>query len=250
MAGHRPLFLAGVGRSGTTALLAVFLSHPRIVLGVERYKRLYLQGDVPITADLFTEERFFDFGDGATNITPAESAGWGVHYDRMRSRWDSATYVGDKMVTIRAQRIWETLPDARFVFVVRDVEQVAASWDTRARDPEDTGWTSTRDARRAVVAWNKAMFRIRRAVRERPEHAVVVEYERFFGDASGSSLGAALTWLGLDRPPEVDARFARAHQQFVREVAPKRRALSPEDQAYVAEHADDSCWRDVVALAI
>ena len=35
------LFLAGLGRSGTTALLQVFASHAEVALGVERYKRLY-----------------------------------------------------------------------------------------------------------------------------------------------------------------------------------------------------------------
>lgn len=247
---HRLLFLAGLGRSGTTALFNVFSAHPQIVLGVERYKRLYLRNDVTINADLFTRERFFDFSDDATNVTPQIGEGWAVHYQRMQERWDSATYVGDKMVTIRAQRIWETLPDARFVFIVRDPEQVAASWDARASNPQDSGWAEGRDARRAVISWNKAVRRIRRAVRQRPDHAVVVEYERFFGDPAGASLGATLSWLGLDRGLEVDERFTRAHEQFVRDVAPKQRVLSPEDHAFVDEHADRDCWQDVTSLAL
>ena len=250
MPGHRVLFLAGLGRSGTTALTSVFSAQPEIVLGVERYKWLYLRNDVPITPELFTPERFFDFDDDSTNITPAAGDAWAEHYERMRGRWDTATYVGDKMVTIRAQRIWETLPDARFIFIVRDATQVAASWDARAGNPQDTAWSEARDARRAVVGWNKAVRRIRRAVRQRPDHAVVVEYERFFGDPSGASLTAALTWLGLERGPEIDAEFRRAHEHFVGAVAPKVRVLPAEDQAFVEQHADAECWRDVTAMAI
>jgi len=244
------LFLAGLGRSGTTALFSVFSAHPQIVLGVERYKWLYLRNEVAITAALFTRERFFDFSDEATNVTPEIGEGWAVHYQRMQERWDSATYVGDKMVAIRAQRIWETLPDARFVFIVRDPEQVAASWAARASNPQDRGWGEGRDARRAVVSWNKAVRRIRRAVRQRPDHAVVVEYQRFFGDASGGSLGSVLSWLALERGPEVEERFARAHEQFVRHVAPKQRVLADEDRAFVQEHADIAAWHDVTAMAL
>jgi len=246
----RVLFLAGLGRSGTTALFNVFSDHPQIVLGLERYKRLYLRPDVAITQELFTEERFFDFGDEATNVVPAARKAWAKHYAKMRERWDGATYVGDKMVSVRAQRIWETLPEARFLFIVRDAGEVAASWHARASNPHDTAWPRDRDARKAVPAWNKALRRIRRAVRQRPEHAAVVEYEQFFGDSSGTSLDAALAWLGLDRGPEVDAQFSRVHEQFVRDVAPKERALSEADVAFVRERADDECWRDVRALAL
>lgn len=250
MAGHRVLFVAGLGRSGTTALFNVLSDHPQIVLGLERYKRLYLRQDAAIGEDLFTEDRFFDFSDGATNVTPDARKAWATHYGKMRERWRSASYVGDKLVAIRAQRIWETLPDARFVFIVRDVHEVASSWHTRATDPRDTEWPADRGARRAVVAWNKAARRVRRAVRQRPDHAVVVEHARFFADPSGESLGTTLSWLGLERGPEVDQQFVRVHQQFVRRVAPKTRALAAEDRAFVDENVDEACWRDLTAMAL
>lgn len=249
MAGHRVLLLAGLGRSGTTALFNVFSDHPQIVLGLERYKRLYRQ-DAAISRELFTEDRFFDFSDGATNVTPDAREAWATHYGKMRDRWSSATYVGDKLVTIRAQRIWETLPDARFVFIVREVHEVAASWDARARNSQDTEWSADRGARRAVVSWNKTARRIRRAVRQRPDHAVVVEHARFFADPAGESLGAALAWLGLERGPDVDQQFARVHRQFTSQVAPKARVLAPEDQAFVDEQVDEGCWRDLLAMAL
>jgi hypothetical protein len=247
---HRVLFLAGLGRSGTTALFNVFSDHPQIVLGLERYKRLYLGEDVAITRDLFDEDRFFDFSDGATNVTPDARKAWATHYAKMRQRWGTATYVGDKLVTIRAQRIWETLPEARFIFIVRDVQEVAASWQVRAQSPQDTAWPEVRGARRAVAGWNRASRRIRRAVRQRPDHAVVVEYARFFGDPTGASFEAALSWLGLDRGPAVDQQFTRVHERFIRKVKPTQRVLSPEDHAFVEENADTDCWRDLLDLAL
>jgi hypothetical protein len=241
------LFLAGMGRSGTTALLEVFSAHPEIALGVERYKRLYPRNDQPVTAELFEERRFFDFGDGLTNLTPDEAPEWAPHYEAMRAKWADARYVGDKMVAIRLQHVWETLPDARFVCIVRDLEPVAASWEARAHNPDDHGWNADADATKAVAAWNRSLRRVRRAVRQRPDRAVVVEYDRFFGDPQGQALDRVLAWLGLDRSPEIDTAFGTVHREYVEKVAPKQRTLSPGVRDFLDEHAERDVWEQVTA---
>ena len=239
------LFLAGLGRSGTTALMEVLVAHPEVALGVERYKRLYPRDDEPVTAELFEERRFFDFTDGLTNLTPEQAPEWAPHYEEMRAKWGAARYVGDKMVAIRLQHVWETLPGARFVCIVRDLEPVAASWEARARNPEDLGWSADQDATKAVAGWNRSLRRVRRAVKQRPEHAAVVEYDRFFGDPAGASLDRVLAWLGLDRSAGIDAAFQRVHRQYVEKVAPKQRTLSPATLAFLDEHAERDVWDQV-----
>jgi hypothetical protein len=239
------LFLAGMGRSGTTALLEVVSAHPEVALGVERYKRLYPRDGEPVTAELFEEQRFFDFTDGLTNLTPDQAPEWAQHYEAMRAKWARARYVGDKMVAIRLQHVWETLPDARFVCIVRDLEPVAASWDARARNPDDHGWGADADATKAVAAWNRSLRRVRRAVKQRPDRAVVVEYDRFFGDPEGAGLARVLAWLGLDRGAEVDAAYRSVHREYVEKVAPKQRTLSPEVQAFLDAHAARDLWQQV-----
>ena len=49
MTGHDLLFVAGLGRSGTTALMEVLVAHDDIAMGVERYKRLYPRDGEPVT---------------------------------------------------------------------------------------------------------------------------------------------------------------------------------------------------------
>jgi hypothetical protein len=239
------LFLAGLGRSGTTALLEVFAAHAEVALGVERYKRLYPRDDEPVTADLFEEGRFFDFTDGLTNLTPEQAPEWAPHYAAMRAKWSQARYVGDKMVAIRLQHVWETLPDARFVCIVRDLEPVAASWQARAQDPDDLGWAANQDATKAVAGWNRSLRRVRRAVKQCPDRAAVVEYDRFFGDQDGAGLDRVLAWLGLDRSPEIDTAFAQVHATYVEKVAPKPRSLSPATLAFLDEHAERDVWDQV-----
>ena len=239
------LFLAGLGRSGTTALLEVFAAHAEVALGVERYKRLYPRDDEPVTAELFEEARFFDFGDGLTNLTPELAPEWAAHYEAMRAKWAGARYVGDKMVAIRLQHVWETLPDARFVCIVRDLEPVAASWEARARNPEDVGWGADQDATKAVAGWNRSLRRIRRAVRQRPEHAAVVEYDRFFGDPDGHQPGQGAR-LARPGPVTSDRRGVRAGPPAVRrEDRPQAAHPLPRVQAFL-EHRRD-VWDQVTS---
>lgn len=245
---HEMLFLAGVARSGTTALRAVLGAHPEIAVGMERYKKLWGAEIGSITPDLFERERFFDFSDGLTNITPD------VEWARERladltAKWDVARYRGDKMTVIRAQRLWENFPDARFIFIVRDVALVASSWQRRAADADDVTWRRDADAATSVEAWNTALRRVHKAVSGRPDRAVVVDYTRFFGDPDGVAFHGVLDALGLDPAPIVDT-WRAAHRTYVDRVAGRDRTLPPDVAAYIDEHADRATWDQVVALSL
>ncbi|GAB6985454.1 sulfotransferase family protein [Nocardioides pyridinolyticus] len=245
---QRLLFLAGLARSGTTALLHVLNAHPEVVVGMERYKRVVSGGIERLTPELFTRERFFDFSDGETNQDPVEAARWGVDYPALEAKFDTATYVGDKMTTVRFDAVHERLPEARFVFIVRDIDHVASSWDRRAQDASDS-WPEHADARLSVERWNKSLRRIRRAVRQHPDLAHVVEYERFFGDPDGTSLRGVLDFLGLPLEPGVAAEFDRVHREYADQVAGRDCTLAPELREFVDELADRTLWEKVTRLA-
>lgn len=244
------LFLAGLARSGTTALLHVMNAHPEVVIGMERYKRIVSGGIDRLSPELFTKARFFDFSGDETNQDPEEAARWGVDYAALEAKWDDATYVGDKMTSIRFDRVHERLPEARFVFIVRDIDEVALSWDRRALDAEDLGWPERSDGRASVERWNLALKRIRRAVRQHPDLATVVEYSRFFGDPDATSLRNVLDFLGLEWEPGVAGEFERAHREYVDSVAGRDRTLSPELRAFVDDLADRGLWDAVGRLAV
>jgi hypothetical protein len=48
----------------------------------------------------------------------------------------------------------------------------------------------------------------------------------------------------------VESAFAEAHDQYATRIAGKSRLLSPEDRAFIDQHADRRLWRQVTALAV
>ena len=154
------------------------------------------------------------------------------------------------MTTIRFDRLHELHPDAKFVFIVRDIDQVALSWERRAHNPADDAWPERADGAASIERWNLALKRIRRALRQHPEHAVVVEYHRLFSDPGARSLKSVLDFLGLPWEPTIAAEFDASHRQYVESVAGRDRALSPELRAFVDELADRELWDSVTRLAV
>lgn len=244
----KPLFLAGLGRSGTTVLAEAFGAHPRIVMGVERFKKLWPSAGIRM--EHFEKESFFNFDDGMTNITPAADVRWARHYADQEAKWDDAEYVGDKVTRIMMKRMWVGIPDARFVTIVRDIESVAHSWQARASNENDKGWPARADARASVDEWNIGLQRIRIGIAERPDHVRVVEYSSFFGDPAATSFKRVLDWLGLDWGPEVEARFEEIHGKFARSISKKPRELSAETQEFIAKRADRDLYESLKTRAL
>lgn len=237
-----PLFLLGLGRSGTTALGSLLSAHPSIVLGIERFKLLGRRDRIhEMSPALFSRERFFDFDDGLTNLTPQAGATWRAHYDEMAAKFDHARYVGDKQTHTRVQALLEAVPGARVVAIVREVSEVAASWDARAKNPRDPNWPEAQDAQAAVRRWNRSNQQLLRALRRDPAQVTVVEHASFFGDPEGGRWAELLDWLGLEGTAETGAGFRSAHARFA-QVRDKERALAAEDADYVREHADLEVW--------
>lgn len=245
-----PLFVVGVARSGTTALTEVLSDHPRVVIGMERFKQLWGPRIEELTPQLLTRERFLDFDDGLTRIRPERSQRWADFYAKQADRFETARYVGEKMTATPMEALWRTMPDARFVGIVRRIEEVAASWDARAARAEDVGWSERLDNERAVQAWNRHNTRLRRTRRQHPDLVALVEYGELFGDPDGAALRRLLAWLELEVTPEVEASFAEAHRTYVEKVAGKDRALAPEVQALLQERVAPRLWHHLSRLTV
>jgi hypothetical protein len=242
------LFLGGVARSGTTALAHMLGGHGGIALGMERFKDLWQPSRLAeFGPELFVRERFFDFDDGLTNVTPARHARWARYYERVAAKYDTAVYRGDKMTRPWFDETWARFPRARFVCIIRNVFDVAHSWQERAANPEDTSWAATNDARAAVGHWNRTLQLIADAHRRRPDHVLVVDYDTIFSE--DGPLRAVLDTLGLAWEPAIGRAYESARSRN-EQLIDKARVLAVPLHDTLEQHADWATWEAVRSLAV
>lgn len=231
---RRFLFVVGQARSGTTALVRVVGAHDQIAMGIERFKWFWTpQGDISgFGPDHFTRERFFDFDAGLTNLTPDFHKRYRAWYDETEKKYDSARYVGEKITQpFRLQALAQQFPNAFFICIVRDVFEVAHSWQARADDAADL-WNPGQGAIKAVDAWNTAVANIARCYHENPGRVMIVDHSQFFGAQEDTPLEPMMRFLDLETDDSLRAAYEAARRKYMTSVAEKRRDLPPD----VVEH--------------
>ncbi len=225
----RPLFVCGCARSGTSALAAALNARPDIVLGLERYIS-YLATHGSLSPDLFQRERFFDVRPGDTfydNLGFFEK-----HYALSREKFATAKYVGDKIpaLTGHLSQILKDFPDARIICIVRNLIDVCASFENRARSGRY--WPKSRNADAAIGQWNRALVDV--AAQAHSPNVLVVIYEDLFVDMTGWDRISAFLGLNVPSPP------LKARKETID-------VLSPKTKANILLEARVQLYREIVA---
>lgn len=232
------LFVCGVPRSGTTALAALLNSHPDIFLGIERYKNL---GNDQFGPDLFTADRYFDARLGDTNNVVSIDAA-------ARVKFAQALWVGDKVPRYYARygTLLNAFPDSRILYIVRNLHDVAESWNKRARNPRDR-WPAQNDYLRAVEEWNLSLQRTIRIIAKFPKRITVVNYDELFsGDLL--VLRRILQKLDLTVPKEM-LKFFRTQTKGWQDRIGKN--IVPQEQTdYLDAHADWAAFETLRQKAV
>jgi Sulfotransferase family len=242
---NQVVFITGVPRSGTSAMAYLLNLHPAICIGIERYKFKFVRrGEVD--GDEFTAERFFDFRPDDTNLLPERQPHRAKFYRRLERKFPQATVVGDKIPSLfdRFEACERAFPEARWVYMLRDVNGVACSWNARAANPEDK-WPAKKTFRKAVRDWNRANALIRALPEERVR---IVAYKDFFG-GSEAARQSLLAFLGAEDEPSIREGAAAAYQKYVEVVQAKTPLVLPGQEAYVAAEADLETYSALLALA-
>lgn len=252
------LFIAGCQRSGTTALVQLLNQDERFVIGRERFK--YCRSE--ITPEHFREEHFFSPQERETNYRVEK------FYEPLRSRWRAGgvRYIGDKVPFYYKDLFYlaETFPDCKILFLIRDLEGVAASHNARAANPKDKVWkprrrrgvagwlglgpeTETVDYRRAAHDWTESLVRFDEFVSAGHEDQIFpVHYERFFAGEQ-SYLDALYDFLELPVTPKARRAFLTVTKDW--EARSRRPTLlTPQMTQYLASRRDRALEASCLAL--
>ena len=223
------LFIFGTARSGTSALCELLNQDPRICLGMERYSAISRTSR--FTPALFEESRFFDVQAGDTWYSALDQ--FSENYTRLRPKYAHAEYRGDKIPNLvrRLDYLLEAFPSAQFLITVRDVFEVAASYEARA--DEGIVWPANRRTMDAIKDWNLMLVNSLRHVRN--PRIQWIMYEEFFSHPAG--LERLFAFLGMTQSPEVRAGLAQMIEKGRKLQAHRMTQHGEMEHALINRHA-------------
>jgi Domain of unknown function (DUF6473)/Sulfotransferase family len=241
------VFICGCARSGTSALVQLLDAHSEISIGMERYITRFLSGN-GLSPELFEEERFFSVEEGDTfydNLDFLKPL-----YDSLRSKWQRSVVVGDKIPKLytRYDHVFERFPEARVIFVSRNLIDVANSYKRRAEDESDQDWSQSRGAAAAIDDWNTANSLTLAALDRFPGKIYVLSYESLFLDRSG--LEELFAFIGLRPSRDVHERFKNQLQRSSTITAHRSESLSAAEKLAICLRADTESFRRLVERAV
>lgn len=151
------------------------------------------------------------------------------------------------MVQVRVAAYAKRFAGARFVIIVRGVEEVAASWQARADNPFDHGWPEELDATRAASAWVRNMQRVVAGAANHPG-VLVIDYDAFFADGAGPQFDRLWAHLELDPTPAITAAAERSRARYAERAARPPR-VPPAWRRRIEAEVDPELWPAVQELA-
>ena len=241
----RYLFVCGCPRSGTTALWRLLTDHPKIVLGVERYVWFSFK-DGKLNPSLFARDRFFDLQNGDTFYKNLSD--FNQYYQKASERFEYAEWVGDKAPQMYKQyeTIEKNFARAHIIFIVRNIIDVAASYQKRAQDPNDQTWDAKRDYRLAVEDWRDSLKRTLAFCRNenRQTKVTILSYEDLF--LTSANIAPIFASLDLEVDENASAGY-RALTSRSRELNVQRGdGLNSEQRYYISTNAPFGLYRAVL----
>ena len=233
------LFVCGCPRSGTTGLALWLNHHPEICIGTERYGKLSMGRKM--TPDLFEPERFSEIRE--TDCAYADFRDF-MRAVGLPDRIKTARIVGDKqpLMFMVFDHINAVFPGAKFIYIGRNIFDVAASYKRRLLRSADK-WNFT--IATAVQHWNEGISKTL-AYRSTGRPLLVLEYERLYAEGQGlDEIGA---FLGIDPKPLHDAKpsvFSAGIGKAERRA--RAPALTLEERLYINQSADWTGYKELIA---
>ena len=247
----RYLFVCGCPRSGTTALMHLLNSHRLIVLGVERYKKFAKPTHIKkLNKRVFEPEFFLDIRGKQTNLHHKHKdwdTKWKKVYDAMRPKLSQDNLlIGDKFphYYLFYDYIDQTFDSPRIVFILRDVRDVALSYNARAANEKDR-WSSYRDYTYAVKDWNESIEKTLQYLDSGKDNIFICEYAALFS-YNPDYLLAMLNFLQVDVYSDITDYYHNMTSGWEERMR-SRKYLPPEQEEYVSTYAQWDMRDDLLA---
>jgi hypothetical protein len=186
---------------------------------------------------LFTKERFFSVKKGDSFFNSFSEVNE-KYYDILEAKYESACYVGDKVPLIyeRYNDVANSLGGALFVFVFRNIFDVASSYERRKNDKNDILWGNDMDYTRAVRDWNRSLQSTIAAIGEGHKIALVA-YEDFFRSPVEPN-PTAFSMHGLDIDDKVNRLYERVYKKNTEIEHVREAVLSSAQKYYIMKNAN------------
>lgn len=213
-------------------------------MGVERYINKVDGHFIELTADLFEKERFFSLQEGDTHFPDLSSGGAGRYYADLEPRFDECEWLGDKMPILykNYHGLFYRFPNVHVVFILRDVYDVATSFEIRLKDKKDN-WDH--DYKDAVKKWNESLKKTL-AYKKKGAKIFCINYkELYYADYDLEKLFRP---LGLDCFKELHT-FYKNEKIFAQRLVGKRVDVLTEGQKkYIESNANFDVYKQLNEL--
>jgi len=234
------LFVCGSPRSGTTAMWNFLTSDSRIKMGVERYGNLFFAKT--LTRELFEKDRFFELKDGDTFYSDLNK--FSPYYEKIESSYENGEYFGDKIPLLYRylDSLKKSIPDCKVVVMIRNIIDVAASYESRANNINDTTWDRNKRTQSAIEDWRESLKIIKNYSDD--DNVIPIIYEDFYSDIDNAI--SLYKRLGLEFS-EKNREYYNQIQARSRELEGFRnRKLNSEAVQNICETAPFGLYREVL----
>ena len=216
-------------------------SHHSIALGVERYKKYVRKENIGRLKKSFFEKDFFlDVKYGQTNLNPNHKfwdTKWKKVYDSIEPKFDRKDFlIGDKYPYYYwfYNQIDKEFDRPKWIFILRDVRDVAMSYNARAADRKDR-WTSDRDYTVAIADWNDSLEKTMAYLSKGSADLFVCEYDSIFS-YNPDYLAAMLNFLEVDEVyPGIVDYYQNMTKDWEQRLQRKKRLPLEQEEAVLKQ---------------
>jgi hypothetical protein len=129
--------------------------------------------------------------------------------------------------------------DGKYIFIIRNIEDVASSFNVRAQNPKDK-WPAVNDYKKAVEIWNESLKRALKAVNE-GAGIFIVSYEELFDSEifdTSKLLLKMIDYLGVDINSTVTEKHIKMCSDYLLKVKPKEKVVLEGQVEFINANAD------------